>query len=302
MFKQSRLLIVDLNKAVVASMTRAFQHEGFDVSTEADAKKAFSRAAKKKPDAVIVDLNYSGNSPGHESLWRFSCENFYDFPVVLISHSHESAIHWVAPISNEKPTTLDIPTFTRRVKALIWVYKRTRAFAELITKEQQPSEVSGNNDLSVAEQDLLRKAGAHLEVRDLAAEDPVLLGQRDFVNLLESSFSTAQAATLLNVNESRIRQRLTGSSRSLYGIKRGTEWRIPSFQFEGKRLLPGIGEVIAKLDKGLPAISFYRWFTTPNVDLITNDSPEGGYSPRQWLACGFAPERIAKLAEQLDIV
>lgn len=52
----------------------------------------------------------------------------------------------------------------------------------------------------------------------------------DYMALLESSHSTAEAARFLGVDASRIRQRIR--ERSLYGIEYENAWRLPRFQFE----------------------------------------------------------------------
>ena len=159
----------------------------------------------------------------------------------------------------------------------------------------------GTQDLASNEQEILRRAGANLENVDLGAKDPTLIGEMDYLNLLESSFKTAQVSKMLRVNESRVRQRLTSQPPSLFGIKHDTEWLIPSFQFEGKRLVPNLGRVIAKLDGNLHPVSVWRWFTTPDADLTNEQSPPGGFSPRDWMLRGFPVEVVERLAEELHL-
>ncbi len=60
----------------------------------------------------------------------------------------------------------------------------------------------------------------------------------DYMALLETSLSTAEAAAILNVDVSRIRQRIR--ERTLFGIEYEGEWRLPRFQFERKRCCPGL--------------------------------------------------------------
>ncbi len=55
----------------------------------------------------------------------------------------------------------------------------------------------------------------------------------------------AEAARLLGVDPSRVRQRL--GERTLYGVKTARGWRLPAFQFDldqPDRLVPGIGALI----------------------------------------------------------
>jgi hypothetical protein len=113
---------------------------------------------------------------------------------------------------------------------------------------------------------------------------------------LHDSYTAEQAADLLGVNASRIRQRLGGPSRTLYGIKPGKEWRIPKFQFEGRRLIPGIERVVERLAAGLHPVAVYRWFLTPIPDLTVDETPT---SPLDWLRLGNPPEVVAELAAGL---
>jgi hypothetical protein len=50
--------------------------------------------------------------------------------------------------------------------------------------------------------------------------------------------SAAEAAKLLHVDVSRVRQRLR--ERSLFGIEHEGSWRLPRFQFERRLVIPGL--------------------------------------------------------------
>ena len=63
-----------------------------------------------------------------------------------------------------------------------------------------------------------------------AAHDPLTDTIVHYMALIETSLSTAQAAALLGVDVSRIRQRIR--NRSLAGVEYEGEWRLPRFQFE----------------------------------------------------------------------
>lgn len=115
---------------------------------------------------------------------------------------------------------------------------------------------------------------------------------------MASALTAAQAAKRLGVNASRIRQRLAGPRRTLYGIKRDGEWRLSRFQFVRKGLLPGIGDVVAALDPKLHPVVVWRWFTTPNPDLLREGQDEP-LSPLDWLRAGGDPDEVSTLAEDL---
>jgi hypothetical protein len=116
---------------------------------------------------------------------------------------------------------------------------------------------------------------------------------------LASSLSVEQAARLLGVNASRIRQRLTAHPPSLYGIKDGKRWRVPKFQFAGKRAIPGIAAVVAALPASLHPVAVYRWLTSAHPDLYRDRTEEHPISPLDWLRTGGSPDVVADLARAL---
>ena len=106
--------------------------------------------------------------------------------------------------------------------------------------------------------------GADFTLRDLGERDPIARAAALLVDLLAASLTTTQVAEKLGVASSRIPQRL--SDRTIYGIRSGGRWRLPAFQFDGKRLVPSIGKVLPNLHPELPTVVVYRWFPLPNVD------------------------------------
>ena len=155
-------------------------------------------------------------------------------------------------------------------------------------------------DLTAAEAEALRKGGFVLEPLDLGAEDPLVQTAAEFAALLKESFSTAEAAARLGVDPSRIRQRLTSRPPTLYGIRLESGWVVPQFQFDGAKLIPGIAEVVARLDPELHPVSIFRWLTTPNPDLALEKGEESRtLSPRDWLLLGLPFQEVAALAAAL---
>ena len=119
----------------------------------------------------------------------------------------------------------------------------------------------------------------------------------EYARLLHDSYTVERTARLLAVNTSRIRQRLTGRPRTLYGIKVGKSWRVPTFQFQGRRLIPGIERVVARLAADLHPVAVYRWFTSPTPDLTFEN--DASLSPLDWLRSGHPPETAAEFAAEL---
>jgi len=154
-------------------------------------------------------------------------------------------------------------------------------------------------ELTEAEAKALKQGGFELEPESSAAEDPLALTVAEYAALLKSSLSTSETAKRLGVDPSRIRQRLTSDPVTLYGIRVGSSWYIPEFQFDGDELIRGIGEVIAQLDPELHPVAVFRWFTTPNPDLSTGDPRGGSLSPREWLRLGFPVQPAVELASNL---
>ncbi len=94
--------------------------------------------------------------------------------------------------------------------------------------------------LSEAELEALEQVGLSTKPWTAdAAQDPLAKTIVDYMALLETSLSTAEAATILNVDVSRIRER------TLFGIEYEGEWRLPRFQFERTKVLPGLAEVLS---------------------------------------------------------
>ena len=115
-----------------------------------------------------------------------------------------------------------------------------------------------------------------------------------FALLLHTSLSTAEAARLLGVNESRIRQRL--SDRTLYGLKDQDGWHLPRFQFMEGGAVPGIAAIFPHLPAAIDPVAVENWFTSPNWELVHRGKP---LSPRDWLANGGDPADVAALARLL---
>ena len=114
--------------------------------------------------------------------------------------------------------------------------------------------------------------------------------------LLEDSLSAAEAAKLLRVDVSRVRQRLR--ERSLFGIEYAGNWRLPRFQFERRLVIPGLARVLKSLPPDLFPLDIVDWFALPDPDLQL-DSDAAPLSPREWLLSGRPIEAAVMLARDL---
>jgi hypothetical protein len=107
--------------------------------------------------------------------------------------------------------------------------------------------------------------------------------------LVADSLSVSQASDLLQVDQSRIRQRLT--ERTLYGVKFGRAWRLPRFQFTDNKQVRGLAQVLPQLPATLHPVAIQRWLTGPSADLELDGE---AVSPLEWLeATGDASHVIA---------
>ena len=154
-------------------------------------------------------------------------------------------------------------------------------------------------NLALSDGELNALAGVGLTTRPWPAnraDDPLSQSIVDYMALIETSLTAAQSARLLGVDVSRIRQRLR--QRSLFGVDYEGEWRLPRFQFERKKAVPGLGEVLATLPVEMNALEVAEWFLSPNPDLEIA-AQEAPLSPRDWLLRGLPPSDVAKLARHL---
>jgi hypothetical protein len=131
-------------------------------------------------------------------------------------------------------------------------------------------------------------------------DDPLATSIAAYTDLLASSLTTAEAAALMGVGNSRVRQLLGGECPRLYGIKkdRRGSWRLPRFQFDEQGLIPGIDQVLPELPRDLHPLEVVSWFRSPSPDLITGDGAR--HSPLQWLRAGHPVEAVVDIAKKLD--
>lgn len=158
-----------------------------------------------------------------------------------------------------------------------------------------PNDPAG--DLPVAETAALRRGGFTMKPAPSGPSSALARSVAEHAALRQTSLTVTEAALRLGVDPSRMHQLL--DARKLYGLQVQGVWRIPAFQLDGERLLPGLDEILPVLPKDLPPVGVYHWFTEPNPDL-TSDEGEHQLSPREWLLAGYPPRAVAELATDLD--
>jgi hypothetical protein len=152
-------------------------------------------------------------------------------------------------------------------------------------------------DLSVPEVAALRRGGFELAPVTAESSNALARTAAEYAALCDTSLTAGETAQKLGVDPSRVRQLL--AARKIYGLQIRGAWKIPVFQFEGDRLLPGLEEVVPALPEDLHPVGIYHWFPTPNPDLVPGEL-EQGVSPREWLLSGHSPKLVAELAADLD--
>ncbi|MEZ0228121.1 MAG: hypothetical protein ACAI25_05805 [Planctomycetota bacterium] len=155
------------------------------------------------------------------------------------------------------------------------------------------------HDLTEAERGALVRGGFDVTPRNLGFKDPLAGTAADYAALLRTSKTVAETAKILGVNQSRVRQRLNSVPPTLYGFKLDGEWRVPDFLFEGGALVPGAAEIASRLDSEIHPVAFFRWFTTPDPDLVMDGDDAEPVSPRLWLLSGHDAAVAAELAAEL---
>ena len=106
----------------------------------------------------------------------------------------------------------------------------------------------------------LEEGGLDLSPQE-AGPDPLARTAAKYVAMLASALPTKEAAEALEVGESRVRQRLREGT--LYGVKAGRENRLPVFQFEGGKEVPGIAKVLKHVDRSLHPVAVLNRLCCP---------------------------------------
>ncbi|RDV36223.1 hypothetical protein DV096_20090 [Bradymonadaceae bacterium TMQ3] len=131
-------------------------------------------------------------------------------------------------------------------------------------------------------------------------DDPVASSIAAYSDVLAASLTTTEAAHIIGVNASRVRQLLTASPARLYGIKSDARasWRIPRFQFDAGGVIRGLDQVLEVLDPTLHPMEVITWFESPCPDLVVGEDVP--VSPIQWLRAGNAIDEVVAIARHLS--
>ncbi len=248
--------------------------------------KVIAEAERTEPQVILLDVALPAQE-GFSLLQELqTCMATNDIPILFLTAQE-------GPDSQCVIRYEDLDLLPQCVAKLARESKMRRSFRQAFSSELVQN-AAGASELTHEERSVLEEGGFPLD----GEVDPTPFAQREakYQAILASSLTTDQAAKRLQVNASRVRQRLLAHPQELYGIRHENVWRLPAFQFRKKGLVPNIDKVIARLPPRLDPVAVEGWFRRPNLDLEDGDS---ALSPVQWLAQGKSWQTVAELAEDL---
>ncbi|MEC3974124.1 DNA-binding protein [Amycolatopsis sp. H20-H5] len=164
---------------------------------------------------------------------------------------------------------------------------------ENAARRLSPPNPDPSHYFSPDQREALTDVGLDLTPRDESEPDFRARTVAAHAVLADSAMTVTEAAKALGVDDSRIRHRLKEGR--LTGWK-DAGWRLPSWQFAGSGVLPGLEVVLRALPEDQPALVVAAFMSTPQTDLVINEHPA---TPRQWLLSGGDPDHVARLIATL---
>lgn len=120
--------------------------------------------------------------------------------------------------------------------------------------------------------------------------------------LINTAYSAGEVASILNVNDSRVRQRRL--ARTLWAIYDSGVWVYPSMQFESDpttdlphKQIRGLDQVFSALAPDLHPVAVAGFLGTPHPDLALDGRP---IAPVEWLRGGGDIAPVLRLVEVED--
>lgn len=176
-------------------------------------------------------------------------------------------------------------------------------FARIVASVVISTMSSGEPDDAAQEFDeatraALERSGADFSSLPNGVTDPVERTRVAFAALVADAVTVGEAATALDRDASRIRQRIR--ERTLYAVREEDGWRLPRAQFEVQgghiREIAGLGRVLASLPAELHPVAVFSWLNRRDPDLRLDGEP---VTPRDWLRAGGDEELVSAIASDL---
>lgn len=146
-------------------------------------------------------------------------------------------------------------------------------------------------ELTAAEEAVLTEEGLGAGELDATA---IQRSAESFLRMLAEALTAKEAAELLEISDSRVRQLL--GERRLYGVKVDGDWRLPRWQFVGNQPVPGLDRVLPRFSAGLHPLAVQGFLRSPKPELLIGNEE---VSPLEWLISGGDPEPVAELAAEI---
>ena len=161
---------------------------------------------------------------------------------------------------------------------------------------RQQATLDPQHALSANEQEALSAVGMMPDDRTEAdAEAARQESLNVFFHVFQSALPSAEAAKRLGKDPSRIRQRVREGS--LLALMSGGEMRLPALQFHENAEIPGLGQVLRALPKGIDTLEALSWLANPTPDLP--DALGEPSSPREYLLRTGDVAPVVAIAEGL---
>lgn len=107
-----RILIVDDDKHLVASLATVLESEGYRISSAANGAEAWERAQESRPDLAIVDVIMDTVGEGVRLTYRFRAdETLKDMPIIMLTGVKEKLRMDLRPWDEEGYLYLPVDTY-----------------------------------------------------------------------------------------------------------------------------------------------------------------------------------------------
>ncbi|SDO60189.1 hypothetical protein SAMN04515671_1454 [Nakamurella panacisegetis] len=167
-------------------------------------------------------------------------------------------------------------------------------FATQLEQAMRARTAADHRALSTHDQEVLAAVG--VPAADLT-RTPARSVVEEAARLLEANsqaLAVAEAAAALGRTAGRVRGAIADGS--LFGVKVGRTWLLPTWQLGESGPLPHLRKVIGAIPAGTSAATVERVMTQPTDELFIDGAP---VSPRQWLLAGQPPAPVVALIGQL---
>ena len=120
----------------------------------------------------------------------------------------------------------------------------------------------------------------------------------NLADLLLASLTIEKVAGHLNAATTDVQSR--ANARTLYSLRHacGVD-RFPAFQFVAAGVLPGFDVVSPSIPESASPLAVARFFSQPNVDLVSSRDDDQTLTPIAWLKNGADPQTVSDLVRWL---